>query len=229
MSKKVLLLAVAILFGSQAGLAMAANPDTGPGCGLGKLAWGDYKGQKEIAPQVMMATTNGTFGSQTFGISSGTSGCTNDGKIMGEHKTTMFASLNFDALTAEMAQGQGEHLASLATLMGIPEGGHKGNNTLQWDLHADYEVFDGIAPTIELHGVHYLTDGAAAGLNVGGLDYTNLGSGNVAGSTVIWFGVGARVKLTPNWSFGAVYEHALTNVNADIMDQRVTLDFIFSW
>ncbi len=119
MSKKVLLLAGAILFCSQAGLAMAANPDTGPGCGLGKLAWGDYKGQKEIAPQVLMVTTNGT-GMNTFAISSGTSGCTNDGKIMGEHKTTVFASLNFDALTAEMAQGQGEHLASLATLMGVP-------------------------------------------------------------------------------------------------------------
>ena len=123
MSKKVLLLAGAILFCSQAGLAMAANPDTGPGCGLGKLAWGDYKGQKEIAPQVLMVTTNGT-GMNTFAISSGTSGCTNDGKIMGEHKTTMFASLNFDALTAEMAQGQGEHLASLATLMGIPAERH---------------------------------------------------------------------------------------------------------
>lgn len=120
MLRKVLLLSVAALFGMQAGLAMAANPDTGPGCGLGKLAWGDYKGQKEIAPQVLMATTNGTFGSQTFGISSGTSGCTNDGKVMGEHKTTMFASLNFEALSAEMAQGQGEHLASLATLMGVP-------------------------------------------------------------------------------------------------------------
>ena len=118
--KKVLMLSVAVAFGMQAGLAMAANPDTGPGCGLGKLAWGDYKGQKEIAPQVLMATTNGTFGSQTFGISSGTSGCTNDGKIMAEQKTTMFASLNFDALSAEMAQGQGEHLASLATLMGVP-------------------------------------------------------------------------------------------------------------
>ncbi len=123
MSKKVLLLAVAILFGAQAGLAMAANPDTGPGCGLGKLAWSDYKGQKEIAPQVLMVTTNGT-GMNTFAISSGTSGCTNDGKIMGQHKTTMFASLNFDALTAEMAQGQGEHLASLATLMGIPAERH---------------------------------------------------------------------------------------------------------
>ncbi|ALA60931.1 DUF3015 domain-containing protein [Nitrospira moscoviensis] len=124
MAKKVLLCSVAVLFGLQAGLAMAANPDTGPGCGLGKLAWSDYKGQKEIAPQVLMATTNGTFGSQTFGISSGTSGCTNDGKIMAEHKTTVFASLNLDALSAEMAQGQGEHLASLASLMGVPAENH---------------------------------------------------------------------------------------------------------
>jgi hypothetical protein len=124
MSKKVLVLSIAVLFSAQAGLAMAANPDTGPGCGLGKLAWGEYKGQKEIAPQVLMATTNGTFGSQTFGISFGTSGCTNDGKVMSEHKTTMFASLNFDALSAEMAQGQGEHLASLATLMGVPAERH---------------------------------------------------------------------------------------------------------
>lgn len=120
MMKKVVMLSVAVLFGMQAGLAMAANPDTGPGCGLGKLAWGDYKGQKEIAPQVLMATTNGTFGSTTFGISSGTSGCTNDGKIMGDSKTVMFAELNFNDLSQEMAQGQGEHLASLASLMGIP-------------------------------------------------------------------------------------------------------------
>src|SRR5574342_566807 len=121
MFKKLVMLSVAVLFvGAQVGLAMAANPDTGPGCGLGKLAWGDYKGQKEIAPQVLMATTNGTFGSNTFGISFGTSGCTNDGKIMSEHKTTMFAQLNFENLSQEMAQGQGEHLASLATLMGVP-------------------------------------------------------------------------------------------------------------
>jgi hypothetical protein len=120
MLKKVLLLSVAVLFGMQAGLAMATNPDTGPGCGLGKLAWADYKNQKNIAPQVLMATTNGTFGSQTFGISTGTSGCTNDGKVMAEQKTTMFAQLNFENLSQEMAQGQGEHLASLATLMGVP-------------------------------------------------------------------------------------------------------------
>lgn len=105
---------------SQAVIAMASNPDTGPGCGLGKLAWADYSNQKNIAPQVMMATTNGTFGSQTFGISSGTSGCTNDGVVMGQHKVNAFAAINLENLSQEMAQGGGEHLTSPATLMGIP-------------------------------------------------------------------------------------------------------------
>lgn len=97
-----------------------ANPDNGPGCGLGKLAWMDYGAPKQIAPQVMMATTNGTFGSQTFGISSGTSGCTNDGMIM-KNKHINMASSTFENLAQEMAQGHGEHLASLATLLGVPE------------------------------------------------------------------------------------------------------------
>lgn len=124
MLKKLFVVLGAVAVVSQAGLAMAANPDTGPGCGLGKLAWADYKNQKNIAPQVMMATTNGTFGSGTFGISSGTSGCTNDGQVMADQRTNMFAAMNFDNLSQEMAQGKGEHLASLATLMGIPAEQH---------------------------------------------------------------------------------------------------------
>jgi hypothetical protein len=119
MSKKVLMLSVAVLFGMQAGLAMATNPDTGPGCGLGKILWADNTHQKNIAPQVLMATTNGT-GMNTFAISSGTSGCTNDGKIMAAHKATVFVAANFENLSQDMAQGRGEHLASLATLMGVP-------------------------------------------------------------------------------------------------------------
>lgn len=121
MSKRVLIMSVAVLFSMQAGLAMAAgNPDTGPGCGLGKIAWENYPHQKTIGVQTMEATTNGSFGTNTFGISSGTSGCTNDGKFWAEHRVNAFAALNFENLSQDMAQGHGEHLASLATLMGIP-------------------------------------------------------------------------------------------------------------
>lgn len=121
MLKRLILASLAVAFvGMQAGLAMAANPDTGPGCGLGKLAWQNYPNQKTIGVQTMEATTNGLMGNQTFGISSGTSGCTNDGKFWAQEKVNVFAALNFENLAQDMAQGQGEHLASLATLMGIP-------------------------------------------------------------------------------------------------------------
>lgn len=115
-----ILIACSSLGLQAAGVGAAGNPDNGPGCGLGKLAWMDYGGQKQIAPQVMMATTNGTFGSQTFGISSGTSGCANDGVII-KNKHMNMASRSFESLAEEMAQGRGEHLASLATLLGVPE------------------------------------------------------------------------------------------------------------
>ena len=99
--------------------AYAAHPDTGPGCGLGKLAWGDYPNQQAVGPQIAMATTNTTLGSQTFGISSGTSGCTNHEEFVHE-KAAMFTTTTFDTLVQEIAQGGGEHLTSLAILIGVP-------------------------------------------------------------------------------------------------------------
>jgi hypothetical protein len=107
--------------GQVAPAVAAGNPDNGPGCGLGKLAWSEFKNQKNIAPQVLMATTNGTFGSQTFGISFGTSGCTNDGKVWAGRKTEFFVAATFESLAEDMSRGQGEHLAALASLFGVPE------------------------------------------------------------------------------------------------------------
>ena len=121
MKKVIMLGLVGVFVAMQGGFALAAgNPDTGPGCGLGKIAWQNYPHQKVIGIQTMEATTNGLMGNQTFGISSGTSGCTNDGKFWAQEKVNVFAALNFENLAQDMAQGQGEHLASLATLMGIP-------------------------------------------------------------------------------------------------------------
>jgi hypothetical protein len=126
MAKKPLAFVFALfLVMGMSGMALGAHDNTGPGCGLGQLAWADHPNKENIAPQVMMATTNGTFGAQTFGISSGTSGCTNDGKVWASEKVNVFTAMNFDNLSQEMAQGQGEHLTSLATLMGIPEENHQ--------------------------------------------------------------------------------------------------------
>lgn len=122
MMKRLLIVSLAVLFaGIQAGPALAANPGSsaygdGPGCGLGAQIFND----KSILQQVLAATTNGSFGTQTFGISTGTLGCSNNGKFVSTEHATMFANLNFDNLSQEMAQGGGEHLASLATLMGVP-------------------------------------------------------------------------------------------------------------
>ena len=122
MMKKLLILSFAALFvGVQAGPALAVNPGAsaygdGPGCGLGAQIFNE----KNILHQVLAATTNGSFGTQTFGITTGTLGCTNNGKFVSKEHETMFANLNFDNLSQEMAQGGGEHLASLATLMGVP-------------------------------------------------------------------------------------------------------------
>lgn len=115
----ILLLTLAFVCVQAGGVLAAKNPDTGPGCGVGTMLWKDFKHQKNIAPQVLMATTNGMF-SNTIGITFGISDCTNDGKVWAEHKVQQFAALNYENLSQEMAQGHGEHVASLATLMGVP-------------------------------------------------------------------------------------------------------------
>lgn len=49
---------------------------------------------------------------------------TQDGLLKADHKVQAFASLNFENLKDEMAQGRGEYLASLETLLGVPEDRH---------------------------------------------------------------------------------------------------------
>lgn len=115
----------------------------------------------------------------------------------------------------------------------LPMDHNDGNYILSWNLHFDYEVapevLPGFAPMIEFHGLHYLSDGDRLPLSVGGLDYTNLGSTDVAGDSVFWSGIGFRWKLTPHLSFGSTWEFPLHNPNNDIMGSRVTADVALSW
>ncbi len=85
------------------------------GCGLGALVWGGNKGK---LAQLCAGTTNSTSGSQTFGITTGTSKCTSSGLVKVDREQEYFANVNRDALYQEMAAGRGETVSGLAALMG---------------------------------------------------------------------------------------------------------------
>ncbi|OVE79890.1 hypothetical protein BVY02_02045 [bacterium J17] len=90
---------------------------------IGHCGWGSkvFAGQSGVIPQVLAATTNGTSGNQTFAISSGTSGCTQNGVVKSSWKTAMFVDGNKTKLAKDMSAGQGETLDSLANLLGVED------------------------------------------------------------------------------------------------------------
>jgi hypothetical protein len=90
------------------------------GCGLGSVIIGNKPG----FVQVFAATTNGTFASQTFGISSGTSNCADTSS--GAKSAKAFIETNREALVKDMARGSGETLRSLAAVAGCSDAGAVG-------------------------------------------------------------------------------------------------------
>lgn len=85
------------------------------GCGLGSIL---FKEKNDKMSQILAATTNGTSGNQTFGITTGTLECTDDGTMSFSQMKQNFMEANQDKLIAEMAQGNGEYLTVLAAFYG---------------------------------------------------------------------------------------------------------------
>lgn len=106
------LIALSILLAIPA----SAYADNVGGCGWGSKL---FDGQKGIFPQVLAVTTNGTSGNQTFGISSGTSGCSQDGAVKSAWKTAAFIDANMNRLALDASRGEGESITSLAALVGV--------------------------------------------------------------------------------------------------------------
>lgn len=102
-------------------IAFCAVPLAASADNVGNCGWGSklFDGSTGPGPQVLAVTTNGILGNQTFGISSGTSGCTQDGMVKSNWKTSMFIDANKPRLARDMSTGHGETLDALAHLMGI--------------------------------------------------------------------------------------------------------------
>ncbi len=113
------LLAISLAAGLMPSMVLARGNHPMAGCGLGYLLLSNKDNEK--VTQVLGATTNGTFGTQTFGISSGTSGCTEDGAVKMARATEVFADVNLASLRQEMSAGQGEYVNTFASLLGASE------------------------------------------------------------------------------------------------------------
>lgn len=97
----------------------AQGYNTNTGCGLGNQLFQEI-GQDSILFQVLAVTTNGILGNQTFGITSGTLGCSKPTKIVKNERMEKFVAANMDTLAQDIATGNGEALDALAELMAVP-------------------------------------------------------------------------------------------------------------
>lgn len=113
-------LVASLMLGVAVMLSAPAQAIDSTGCGLGSMAW---RGQSGILPQVAAATTNGTFGNQTFGITFGTSGCDPNGRITGGTQKMVLAFLenNLEQFAMDAAAGEGETLTTLAGIIDMNE------------------------------------------------------------------------------------------------------------
>jgi hypothetical protein len=116
MSRLAVSMMLALMLGAPAAWAQEGETADSSGCGLGTML---FEGQEGIGAQILAVTTNGTSGNQTFGISSGTLGCTQDGVVRPPAKVKILLMSSLDSLAVDVARGHGETLTSLADLMAI--------------------------------------------------------------------------------------------------------------
>lgn len=110
--KKILVSAVAIL---ALNASVMANEETG--CGLGNQV---IKNPDSAVMFSLQATTNQTSGNQTFGITSGTSGCKKVKFVMNE-RAQEFVAANMNQLAKEISIGHGESVDTLAELLEVSD------------------------------------------------------------------------------------------------------------
>ncbi len=110
--KRVLI--VTALLGASA-TAMAEAPG-GPNCGWGNML---MDGQSGLGAHTVASLTNGTTGNATFGMTTGTNGCSANGTLTYGGKSLIGAVM--DEFSEDVARGDGEALTAVAVSMGVNE------------------------------------------------------------------------------------------------------------
>lgn len=101
------------------GAVYAGQAASNTGCGLGTMLFKN-NADNSVVLQTFQATTNGFYGNQTFGITTGTSECQQPKNFVSNQELNEFMVANMDNLARDIAQGRGETLDAFAELLGVP-------------------------------------------------------------------------------------------------------------
>ena len=112
---KRILLGTLMTIASASAFAVAPG---GPNCGWGNML---FKGQSGLPSHFVASTTNGTSGNATFGMTSGTNGCSTTGTLTYGGKPLLALNGMMDELSEDMAKGNGEALTTYAVVLGVPQ------------------------------------------------------------------------------------------------------------
>lgn len=133
--KKLLMGFVLSLLVSGAAYAASGQARSNTGCGLGTMIF-ENQADDSIILQVLQSTTNGSTGTQTFGITSGTSECTPPANFAQNERLQHFVRNNMDNLAKEIAMGKGENLDTFVEMLGV---GAAQSDAFKANLQANFD------------------------------------------------------------------------------------------
>lgn len=97
-------------------ISASAVAPGGPDCGWGNML---FEGQAGLPSHVVASLTNGTTGNATFGMTSGTNGCSADGTLTYGGESWIRISAIMDEFSEDVARGHGEALNAVAVMIGV--------------------------------------------------------------------------------------------------------------
>lgn len=125
-------LAIATLLLSASSTVLADAPG-GPNCGWGNML---FEGKAGAGYHFMASIFNSSSGNNTFGMTSGTNGCSTRGRLTYSGKNVMTVSQIMTEFSEDVAKGNGEALETVAVVFGI----EKQDRTVFAEVaHANFE------------------------------------------------------------------------------------------
>jgi len=104
---------------SAVSLGAFAEAPGGPNCGWGNMI---FDGQTGFPAHFFGSWTNGTSGNATFGMTSGTNGCSTKGKLTYGGKRWLGMSANMmSEFSEDVARGDGDAMKAVAVSMGVEQ------------------------------------------------------------------------------------------------------------